>query len=134
MILKAAAGGGGRGMRIVENASHLEKMFKMATGEAEKAFNDPSVFIEKYVRNPRHIEFQIVGDRHGNYIHIGERECSIQRKHQKLIEESPSVALDEKLRTEMGEAAIRSPKQLIIIRPVPLNFCSMMTGITFSWK
>jgi acetyl-CoA carboxylase biotin carboxylase subunit len=106
VILKAAAGGGGRGMRIVEKASQLEKMFRMATGEAEKAFNDPSVFIEKYVRNPRHIEFQVFGDRFGNYIHLGERECSIQRKHQKLIEESPSVALDEKLRTAMGQAAV----------------------------
>jgi acetyl-CoA carboxylase biotin carboxylase subunit len=107
VILKAAAGGGGRGMRIVEKASQLEKMFKMATNEAEKAFGDPSVFIEKYVRNPRHIEFQILGDRQGNYIHLGERECSIQRKHQKLIEESPSIALDENLRKEMGLSAIR---------------------------
>ena len=110
VILKAAAGGGGRGMRIVEKASQIEKMFKMATTEAEKAFNDPSVFIEKYVRNPRHIEFQIVGDKHGNYIHLGERECSIQRKHQKLIEESPSAALDEKLRTEMGRGAVKIAK------------------------
>ena len=110
VILKAAAGGGGRGMRIVEEASHIEKMFKMASNEAEKAFNDPSLFIEKYVRNPRHIEFQIVGDRHGNYIHLGERECSIQRKHQKLIEESPSFALDKKLREEMGLAAVRIAK------------------------
>jgi acetyl-CoA carboxylase biotin carboxylase subunit len=107
VILKAAAGGGGRGMRIVEKASQLEKMFKLATNEAEKAFNDSSMFIEKYVRNPRHIEFQIVGDKHGNYVHLGERECSIQRKHQKLIEESPSSALNENLRTEMGEAAIK---------------------------
>jgi len=110
VILKAAAGGGGRGMRIVEKASTLEKMFKMATGEAEKAFNDSSVFIEKYVRNPRHIEFQVLGDRHGNYVHLGERECSIQRKHQKLIEESPSSALNEILRKEMGDAAIRVAK------------------------
>ncbi|MBN2610537.1 MAG: ATP-grasp domain-containing protein [Bacteroidales bacterium] len=107
VILKAAAGGGGRGMRIVEKASQMEKMFKMATSEAEKAFNDPSVFIEKYVRNPRHIEFQVFGDKFGNFIHLGERECSIQRKHQKLIEESPSSALNDKLRKEMGEAAIR---------------------------
>ena len=110
VILKAAAGGGGRGMRIVEKSSQMEKMFKMATSEAEKAFNDPSVFIEKYVRNPRHIEFQIFGDKLGNYIHLGERECSIQRKHQKLLEESPSSALDEKLRKEMGDAAIRIAK------------------------
>ncbi len=107
VILKAAAGGGGRGMRIIEKPSQMEKMFKMATSEAEKAFNDPSVFIEKYVRNPRHIEFQVFGDKHGNYIHLGERECSIQRKHQKLLEESPSSALSEKHRKEMGESAIK---------------------------
>jgi acetyl-CoA carboxylase, biotin carboxylase subunit len=110
VILKAAAGGGGRGMRIVEKASQIEKMFKLATTEAQKAFNDASVFIEKYVRNPKHIEFQVVGDKHGNYIHLGERECSVQRKHQKLIEESPSPALDPKLREEMGEAAIAIAK------------------------
>jgi acetyl/propionyl-CoA carboxylase alpha subunit len=110
VILKAAAGGGGRGMRIVEKSSTMEKMFKMAANESEKAFNDSSLFIEKYVRNPRHIEFQILGDQHGNYVHLGERECSIQRKHQKLIEESPSVALDESLRKEMGIAAISIAK------------------------
>lgn len=110
VILKAAAGGGGRGMRIVEKAANMEKMFKMAANESEKAFNDSSLFIEKYVRNPRHIEFQILGDRHGNYIHLGERECSIQRKHQKLIEESPSAALDGKLREEMGLAAVNIAK------------------------
>ncbi len=106
VIFKAAAGGGGRGMRIVEKSSQIEKMYKLASTEAEKAFNDSSVFIEKYVRNPRHIEFQIVGDKHGNYIHLGERECSVQRKHQKLIEESPSPALDVNLRKKMGDAAI----------------------------
>ncbi|MBN2348318.1 MAG: ATP-grasp domain-containing protein [Bacteroidales bacterium] len=110
VILKAAAGGGGRGMRIVEKESHMEKMFKMATSEAEKAFNDPTVFIEKYVRNPRHIEFQIISDKHGNFIHLGERECSVQRKHQKLLEESPSVALNDSLRKEMGEAALSIAK------------------------
>ena len=110
VILKAAAGGGGRGMRIVEKASHIEKMFRLATTEAEKAFNDPSVFIEKYVRNPRHIEFQVFGDKLGNYIHLGERECSLQRKHQKLLEESPSPALDESLRQIMGEASIKIAK------------------------
>jgi acetyl-CoA carboxylase biotin carboxylase subunit len=110
VILKASAGGGGRGMRIVEKASQIEKMYKMATTEAEKAFNDSSVFIEKYVRNPRHIEFQIVGDKHGNYVHLGERECSVQRKHQKLLEESPSSALSDDLRRKMGEAAISVAK------------------------
>lgn len=112
VILKAAAGGGGRGMRIVEKEDQLEKMFKLATSEAEKAFNDGSVFIEKYVRNPRHIEFQVFGDQHGNYIHLGERECSVQRKHQKLLEEAPSSALDDNLRAKMGESAIRIAKSV----------------------
>ncbi|MCF8377972.1 MAG: ATP-grasp domain-containing protein [Bacteroidales bacterium] len=112
VILKAASGGGGRGMRIVEEEKSIAKMFKMASSEAEKAFNDPDVFVEKYVRNPRHIEFQIFGDQHGNIIHLGERECSVQRKHQKLIEESPSAALDENLRKKMGEAAINIAKSV----------------------
>jgi acetyl/propionyl-CoA carboxylase alpha subunit len=106
VILKAASGGGGRGMRVVEKEAEMEKMFKMASSESEKAFNDPSLFIEKYVRNPRHIEFQVFGDKHGNIIHLGERECSIQRKHQKLIEESPSPALNPELRKKMGDAAV----------------------------
>ncbi len=107
VIIKAASGGGGRGMRIVRQESEMEKMFILASREAEKAFNDPSVFIEKYIENPKHIEFQILGDTHGNIIHLGERECSIQRKHQKLLEEAPSPALDEELRQRMGETAIR---------------------------
>ncbi len=106
VILKAAAGGGGRGMRIVNKPEEMEKMFNMASNEAQKAFNDASIFIEKYVRKPRHIEFQVIGDKHGNIVHLGERECSIQRKHQKLIEEAPSAALNESLRKKMGEAAI----------------------------
>jgi acetyl-CoA carboxylase biotin carboxylase subunit len=106
VILKAASGGGGRGMRIVEEESQIERLFNLASGEAAKAFNDPSMFIEKYVLEPRHIEFQILADKQGNVVHLGERECSIQRKHQKLIEESPSPALDPKLRKKMGEAAI----------------------------
>ena len=107
VILKAASGGGGRGMRIVEKEDGIEKNFKMASSEAEKAFNDPSLFIEKYVRNPRHIEFQVFGDKHGNIIQLGERECSVQRKHQKLIEESPSPAITSELRKKMGIAAVK---------------------------
>lgn len=112
VILKAASGGGGRGMRIVNKEEEVEKNFKMASSEAEKAFNDPSVFVEKYVKNPRHIEFQIFGDKKGNIVHLGERECSVQRKHQKLIEESPSPALDDELRAKMGEAAINIAKSV----------------------
>ena len=107
VIIKAASGGGGRGMRIVRMESEMEKMFILASREAEKAFNDPGVFIEKYIENPKHIEFQILGDTYGNIIHLGERECSIQRKHQKLLEEAPSPALDEELRAQMGETAVR---------------------------
>ncbi len=107
VIIKAASGGGGRGMRIVRSSADMEKNFILASREAEKAFNDPSVFIEKYIENPKHIEFQILGDVHGNIIHLGERECSIQRKHQKLIEEAPSAALDEELREVMGAMAVK---------------------------
>ena len=106
VIIKAASGGGGRGMRIVRKSEDMEKLFIIASKEAEKAFNDPSVFIEKYIENPKHIEFQILGDKKGNIIHLGERECSIQRKHQKLLEEAPSCALDEKLRKKMGDMAV----------------------------
>jgi acetyl-CoA carboxylase biotin carboxylase subunit len=107
VIIKAASGGGGRGMRIVRKAEEIEKMFTIASKEAEKAFNDPSVFIEKYIENPKHIEFQILGDKHGNVVHLGERECSIQRKHQKLLEEAPSSALDSNLRDKMGSMAVQ---------------------------
>jgi len=110
VIIKAASGGGGRGMRIVRHPEEMEKMFLLASHEAEKAFNDPSVFIEKYIENPKHIEFQILGDKKGNVIHLGERECSIQRKHQKLLEEAPSSALDDDLRQKMGEIAITISK------------------------
>jgi acetyl/propionyl-CoA carboxylase alpha subunit len=110
VIIKAASGGGGRGMRIVRNAGEMEKMFFIASKEAEKAFKDPSVFIEKYIENPKHIEFQILGDTKGNIIHLGERECSIQRKHQKLLEEAPSCAIDNKLRKKMGNMAVRIAK------------------------
>lgn len=105
IMIKAASGGGGKGMRIVKSANQMEKMFRLASSEAEKAFNDGDVFVEKYIEHPRHIEIQIVADRFGNVVHLGERECSIQRKHQKLIEEAPSVAVDEKLREKMGDVA-----------------------------
>jgi acetyl-CoA carboxylase biotin carboxylase subunit len=110
VIIKAASGGGGRGMRIVRKPGEMEKMFIIASKEAEKAFNDPSVFIEKYIENPKHIEFQILGDTKGNIIHLGERECSIQRKHQKLLEEAPSSALDNQLRDTMGKLAVQIAK------------------------
>ncbi|HVF60407.1 MAG TPA: acetyl-CoA carboxylase biotin carboxylase subunit [Thermoanaerobaculia bacterium] len=106
VILKASAGGGGRGMRIVGAASELAGQLATAGDEAEKAFGDGSIYLEKYLLEPRHIEFQVFGDHHGKVIHMGERECSIQRRHQKLIEESPSPALTPELRERMGEAAV----------------------------
>ncbi len=106
IILKAAAGGGGRGMRIVRDPADLPQQFETASSEALKAFGDGSIYLEKYLERPRHIEFQVFGDMHGNVIHLGERECSIQRRHQKLIEEAPSVALTPELRGRMGEASL----------------------------
>jgi acetyl-CoA carboxylase biotin carboxylase subunit len=111
VLLKAAAGGGGRGMRLVERESDLLQNLERARHEAKSAFGDDRVYLEKYIIKPRHIEFQILADSHGNVIHLGERECSIQRRHQKLIEESPSVVLTPELRREMGEAAVTLIKQ-----------------------
>jgi acetyl-CoA carboxylase biotin carboxylase subunit len=106
VIIKAAAGGGGKGMRVAESAAVLEKTFTMARNEAAAAFNDARVYLERFVQRPRHVEIQVLGDSHGNLIHLGERDCSIQRRHQKLIEESPSPGLTPELRQAMGEAAI----------------------------
>lgn len=110
ILIKASAGGGGKGMRIVEAESNFEEQMQRATSEAQSAFGDGSVFIEKYVTKPRHIEFQIFGDKHGNVVHLYERECSIQRRHQKVVEEAPSSVLTEVLRKTMGEAAINVAK------------------------
>ncbi|MDX1545162.1 MAG: biotin carboxylase N-terminal domain-containing protein, partial [Christiangramia sp.] len=110
ILIKASAGGGGKGMRIVEKEKDLEDQMKRAISEAESAFGDGSVFIEKYVASPRHIEIQVLADTHGNIVHLFERECSIQRRHQKVVEEAPSVVLDEALRKEMGEAAVKVAK------------------------
>jgi acetyl-CoA carboxylase, biotin carboxylase subunit len=110
VIVKATAGGGGRGMRVVRAAGELSHAVKTAQREAEAAFGVPDVYLEKYVESPRHIEFQVLGDQFGNVIHLGERECSIQRRHQKLIEESPSLALTDKMRRKMGSIVIDAAK------------------------
>jgi acetyl-CoA carboxylase, biotin carboxylase subunit len=107
VILKASGGGGGRGMRIAHNKEELLDGFAMASGEARAAFGDPALYLEKYIETPRHIEIQIMGDRFGNFVYLGERECSIQMRYQKLIEESPSPFVDESLRRELGETAVR---------------------------
>ena len=108
VIIKASAGGGGKGMRIVTKEEELENAYENASKEAENAFGDASVYIERYLEEPRHIEFQIMADRYGNVIHLGERDCSIQRRHQKLVEESPSPALTHELREAMGSAAVKA--------------------------
>lgn len=110
LIIKAAAGGGGKGMRVVNRASEFESQFAMAQRETIQAFGDDQMYMEKYLEHARHVEVQILGDQHGNIIHLGERDCSIQRRHQKMIEETPAYALDEKLRRKMGEAAVRAAK------------------------
>ena len=107
VIIKAAAGGGGKGMRVAASEEQFAQLFQMAQNEARSAFSDASVYLEKYLVRPRHIEVQLLGDRYGSIVHLGERECSLQRRHQKLIEEAPSVAVDEALRERMGEAAVR---------------------------
>jgi acetyl-CoA carboxylase biotin carboxylase subunit len=106
VIIKAVAGGGGRGMRVIRAASELGKSLKMAQREAEAAFGVGDVYIEKYVERPRHVEFQVLGDHHGAVVHLGERECSIQRRHQKLLEEGPSVAVTEKMRRKLGGTVV----------------------------
>ncbi|MBA4701531.1 MAG: acetyl-CoA carboxylase biotin carboxylase subunit [Ruminococcus sp.] len=110
VIVKAALGGGGKGMRVAETAEEFENSFNTAQKETKMAFGDDTMYIEHFVQHPRHIEFQILADKYGNVIHLGERDCSVQRNHQKMIEESPSVALSEELRTKMGEAAVKAAK------------------------
>lgn len=110
VMVKATAGGGGRGMRVAVDDEDLEKAIRQAQNEAKTAFGNPGVYLEKFVEGPRHVEIQIMADKHGNAIYLGERDCSIQRRHQKLIEEAPSPALSEELRQQMGEAAVAAAK------------------------
>ncbi|OIP72346.1 MAG: acetyl-CoA carboxylase biotin carboxylase subunit [Oscillatoriales cyanobacterium CG2_30_40_61] len=112
VIIKATAGGGGRGMRLVREDSELPKLFAAAQGEAEAAFGNPGVYLEKFIERPRHIEIQILADNYGNVIYLGERDCSIQRRHQKLLEEAPSSFITPKLRQKMGTAAVKAAKSI----------------------
>src|SRR5437588_5084294 len=110
LIVKAAAGGGGKGMRIVHSDEALLDAVKIAQSEATAAFGHPEVYLEKYVEEPRHIEFQILADEHGHVIHLGERDCSVQRSHQKLVEEAPAVSITASLRNRIGETALKAAR------------------------
>ena len=110
VILKASAGGGGKGIRIAKDVQELKKNYEIVKQEAKNSFNDDKIYIEKFIENPRHVEIQILADEYGNIVHLGERDCTIQRKHQKVIEETPSTIVDDKLRNEMGNAAIKVAK------------------------
>ena len=112
LMIKASAGGGGKGMRLVHKVSEFENSLKMAKSEAKNAFNNDAVFIERFVQEPRHIEIQILGDKKGNVVHLFERECSIQRRHQKVVEEAPSPGVSEKTRKKMGEIAVNLAKKV----------------------
>ena len=110
VMIKASAGGGGKGMRLVRSAGELPAAFETARSEAQRAFNDGELYLEKLIENPRHIEIQVLGDEHGNLVYLGERECSVQRRHQKVIEEAPSAIVDEDLRQRMGHVAVQAAK------------------------
>ena len=122
LMIKAAAGGGGKGMRISYGIEDFREKFITAQQESIKGFSDDSMYMEKYIEKPRHIEFQILADEHGNVVHLGERDCSIQRRHQKVIEEAPSIAIDEKLRKSMGEAAIKAAKACSYVNAGTIEF------------
>jgi acetyl-CoA carboxylase biotin carboxylase subunit len=128
IILKAVAGGGGRGMRVVENATELSTAFRLAQREAASAFGIPELYLEKYLQRPRHIEFQVLADEQGNLVHLGERECSVQRRHQKIIEESPSVRMDDELRMRMGEAALQVARAVDYVNAGTVEFLLDGTG------
>lgn len=128
IIVKAALGGGGKGMRVANSPEEFEQSFQTAQKETQMAFGDNTMYIEHFVQHPRHIEFQILADNYGNVIHLGERDCSIQRKHQKMIEEAPSVALSQELREKMGNAAVRAAKAAGYVNAGTIEFLLEKTG------
>jgi acetyl-CoA carboxylase biotin carboxylase subunit len=127
-MIKATAGGGGRGMRLVRSDEDLGRLFLAAQGEAEAAFGNPGLYVEKFVDRPRHIEFQILADTYGNVVHLGERDCSIQRRHQKLLEDAPSPALSPELREKMGAAAVMAAKSISYVGAGTVEFLLSQTG------
>ena len=128
VIIKAALGGGGKGMRVAQTPDEFENAFHTAQSEAKAAFGDGTMYLEHFVQHPKHIEFQILADKYGNVIHLGERDCSIQRNHQKLVEESPCMAISEELRAEMGAAAVRAAKAAHYENAGTIEFLLEKTG------
>jgi acetyl-CoA carboxylase, biotin carboxylase subunit len=128
LMIKATAGGGGRGMRLVRQPEDLTKLFLAAQGEADAAFGNPGVYMEKFIERPRHIEFQVLADSYGNVVHLGERDCSIQRRHQKLLEEAPSPALSPELRKKMGDAAVRAAQSIDYVGAGTIEFLLDQSG------
>ena len=128
VMIKAALGGGGKGMRMARNREEFAEQFQVAQTEAQISFGDGTMYMERFIENPRHIEFQIMADSQGNVIHLGERDCSVQRNHQKMIEESPSIALSDELRTKMGDAAIRAAKAANYENAGTIEFLLEKTG------
>lgn len=122
VMIKAAAGGGGKGMRICHSGEEFIHLFETAQQESKNAFGDPNMYLEKYIEHARHIEFQILADSYGTIVHLGERDCSIQRRHQKMLEEAPSAALSEELRVQMGEAAVKAAKAAGYINAGTIEF------------
>ncbi|HRO68469.1 MAG TPA: biotin carboxylase N-terminal domain-containing protein, partial [Pseudobdellovibrionaceae bacterium] len=122
VMIKASAGGGGKGMRVVHSEDEIESSFRACRSEGQNYFADPTVYIEKFVNDPKHIEIQVFGDTHGNVVHLFERECSVQRRHQKIIEESPSPSVPNEVRQRMGEASVRAAKQINYIGAGTIEF------------
>ena len=131
IMIKATAGGGGKGMRVVQDEASFEKMFRQARNEAEAAFGHPGVYLERFISRPRHVEFQVFGDVSGQVVHLGERDCSIQRRHQKLVEEAPSPALTPALREAMGEAAVKAAEAINYVGAGTVEFLLDESGEFF---
>ena len=134
VIVKAALGGGGKGMRVAESDDEIENAFNTAQKESKAAFGDGTMYMEHFVQRPKHIEVQILADKYGNVIHLGERDCSIQKNHQKLVEESPCVAISEELRQKMGETAVRAAKAAKYENAGTMNFFWRTMEISILWK
>mgnify|MGYP000506117224 FL=1 len=134
VIIKAALGGGGKGMRVADTPADFEESFRTAQKETQMAFGDSTMYVEHFVRHPRHIEFQIMADKFGNVIHLGERDCSIQRNHQKMIEESPCEVISDELRARMGEAAVKAAKAAGYENAGTIEFLLDKEGRFYLWK